>query len=444
MNCNNSSTVTIKKIVNGGYGLATLDNGKTVFVRHSLPDENVKFKTIDKQARLNFAKVTKLFQINPNRIDPPCPYYSDCGGCNMQHADYTYQCDLKQHILEDLFNRHSSEAVNGLSQKILPILPSEKQFGYRQRIRLKVDNRGVIGFNRFRSHDIINIQQCLLAPDVINNCLTVLIGSDSFDKIAGITDEIDIQQNPADETICVLLHLNRKPRPADSKNARSLAGEIGTTARVFLTGDHFATQGPFCQDKTDSDKMLSVNLSEPVALTLSWEAGGFCQVNIDQNLRLIKLVLELCNPSSSDRILDLYCGMGNFSLPLARAAGFVRGIESQGSSIRSATGNSHINHLANTEFTKGDVLSTCKKIVQTGETFDTVICDPPRQGMVGMAALLAKLSKNKIVYISCDPATLCRDLGDLVNEGFGVKTIQPVDMFPQTHHIETVTLLEKD
>ncbi len=159
---------------------------------------------------------------------------------------------------------------------------------------------------------------------------------------------------------------------------------------------------------------------------------------------MIQLVQQFARPEPTDRILDLYCGMGNFSVVLARQAGAVLGIEGQGSAIRSAKSNAERNHLTNCTFIKSDVASACRDLAARGESFATVICDPPRRGLSGLAGLAGILATTRMVYISCDPATLCRDLQDLVGQGFFIGAIQPLDMFPQTHHLETVVLLEKN
>jgi len=179
------------------------------------------------------------------------------------------------------------------------------------------------------------------------------------------------------------------------------------------------------------------------AIRLSWEAGGFCQVNLAQNQKLIEIVLQFCQVDKTKSVLDLYCGMGNFSIPLAMKVNKVLAVESQGSAIRSAKNNSALAGLTNICFIKNSVHSSCMDLAAKNQQFDCVVIDPPRQGAPGLARQLATITVKRLVYISCDPATLCRDLADLTHEGFTIRTIQPVDMFPQTHHIETVVLLEK-
>ena len=443
MNPNKIKTATIKKLINGGYGLCSAENGKTIMVRNSLPGETVEIRIVEQLQKVDYGIAGHILTPHKNRITPPCPWYSSCGGCDLQHADYLTQCSIKDQILKDLLERNQSTSLHRLSTLVAPILPSPDEFGYRQRIRLKNGNNRV-GFYKFRSHEIVPIKQCLLAPDTINSALGLLPYTSGFQSLSSNTEEIDILLNPDDSTLCLVLYIKRKPRPNDRKTARSLAREIAPGTRIFLAGQQFSMEGPFSGDKEDTDRTLSMTVPGRGSLTLFWEAGGFCQVNIGQNFNLVNLVLEFCKPASTDKLLDLYCGMGNFALPLAQKTGRVHGIESQGAAIRSGRYNSDYNQLANISFEKSDVLAACKRLAGSNETFDTIVCDPPRQGMVNMAPLLDRLCRKRIVYISCDPATLCRDLALLQQEGFRVKNIQPVDMFPQTHHIETVTLLEKD
>ena len=444
MNCNNTEIVTIKKLVNGGYGLACLKSGKTVLVQSALPGEIVTIATVERQQYLDHARTVTVMQSHAGRVSPPCPYYGKCGGCNLQHADYPTQCLVKQQILCDLLERSPSPVLKELAPRVEPTIGSPSAFAYRQRIRLKVDQQKRVGFSRFRTHDIIPVSRCLLAPEAINTCLAGLSGSSAFAQLAAVSEELEILFNPLDGGVCLLFSLKRPPRPADRTGARALCRELDGVTRVFLSGKTFAPEGPFSAGEAGENNRLGMTIPLKPPMKLFWEAGGFCQVNTGQNNSLIKLVLQLAAPSASDRVLDLFCGMGNFSIPLARYAGFVSGIESQGSAVRSALFNSNLNGLLNTSFEKSDVFTACRQLRAENRTYDTIICDPPRQGLSEMSGLLSRLSDHRIIYISCDPATLCRDLGGLCSEGFTVKLIQPIDMFPQTHHLETVVLLEKD
>jgi 23S rRNA (uracil1939-C5)-methyltransferase len=212
--------------------------------------------------------------------------------------------------------------------------------------------------------------------------------------------------------------------------------------RVFFHGRDFAQEGLHGNTETQNN-LLGFEIGGAEPLRLCWEIGGFSQVNLGQNLKMIDLVRSYVQPRAADRILDLYCGMGNFSIPLARQAAELVGIEGQRSAIRSARRNAERNNLTNCSFQKGEVLSACRELVASKASFAAVVCDPPRQGLGPLTGLAAALAREKLVYVSCDPATLVRDLQDLAARGWSIKTIQPVDMFPQTHHLETVVLLEK-
>ncbi len=443
MNPNKIRIANIKKIINGGYGLSSAEDGKTILVRHCLPGETVEIKIVEQQQHVDYGITSDIPDPHRNRISPPCPWYLNCGGCDLQHADYLTQCSIKDTIVKDLFERNQPGSLTELIPLIAPILPSPDEFGYRQRIRLKT-RKNKVGFNRFRSHEIVPIKRCLLASENINSALEFLPYAPGFHSLSSITEEIDILSNPDVATLCLVFYIKRKPRPNDRNSARQLADQIAPGTRIFLAGRQFSIEGPFSGRKEETDRYLSMTFPGQDPLTLFWEAGGFCQVNIRQNFNLVDLVLDFCEPSPSDKLLDLYCGMGNFALPLSQKTIQVHGIESQGSAIRSGRHNSDFNQRSNITFQKSDVATACKALVESNQLFDTIICDPPRQGMPNMAPLLARLCKRKVVYISCDPATLCRDLVSLQQEGFNVKKIQPVDMFPQTHHIETITLLEKN
>jgi 23S rRNA (uracil1939-C5)-methyltransferase len=444
-----TKTIHITKIVNGGYGFARLSTGQVTLVRYALPDEDVIITTEDVKKNYLFGKVQQILQEHPGRIKPPCQYYGQCGGCNLQHCDYLTQLTIKKGIVEDLLSRQSQEAVRNSIHLLASPIPSPSAFGYRQRIRLQVGKRGVIGFHRYHSHDIIPIDICLLAGESINKTIAALQNHDDGHRLCELSTEAELQQNPqTGKTVCIF-HFSRKIRPADVESAKTFCRDVDEVERIFFIGTDFPITGPYCDEEENKALNNTFDVHYPNItklrrhLNLSWEVGGFCQVNLVQNKALIGTVLEFCQVEKEETVLDLYCGMGNFSIPLAMAAKEVLGIEAQGSAIRSAKENAFDEALTNTHFLKKSVDNACKELAEKGEHFDCVVIDPPRQGALGLAGYLAKITSRRLIYISCDPATLCRDLADLTNEGFTIKKIQPIDMFPQTHHIETVVLLDK-
>jgi len=440
-------TVTIKKLVNGGFGLGHLPSKQVVLVQFGLPGENLIVTTQESKKNYLLAKIHQIEKNHPARIPPPCKYYGECGGCNLQHCDYDAQLTFKKDILVDLLLRQKIITTEEVDDTVNSVIGSPEPYHYRQRIRLKIKDDDKLGFNRFRSHEIIEIRQCLLAKPSINNTLEALkIHDETFDLL-GLSTELELQQNPATDKVSCLFNFTRRPRPSDLKTAAKLCSEIESIDRIFFTGEDFPIVGPIVAKVDEANSFLTVHypkikgIQNP--LELNWEAGGFCQVNLSQNKTMIETVLGFCNIGAENSVLDLYCGMGNFAIPLSTLAENVLGIEGQGSSIRCAQHNAATAQASNTTFRKLPVHKGCETLIAKGEKFDCIIIDPPRQGAPELAHQLSRLCSKRLVYISCDPATLCRDLKAITNEGFSIKTIQPLDMFPQTHHIETVVLLEK-
>ncbi len=442
----NTNTIKIEKIINGGFGLGRLENGRIVLLQGALPGETVSFSVTGKKKTFLQGTVTQVLAPHLQRREPPCPYYGKCGGCDLQHCNYDEQLRIKDHIIRDLIHRHAFSKDSNSFQLHSP-LPSPNKMAYRQRIRLQIDASGRPGFLRFRSVDIIPIRKCLVARPEINSVLQEVQDHPLFSRLAPHCPEMELLFNPATSRVTCLFHYRRKPRPADNNAAKQLIAEIGYLERVFFKGKDFPISEPLGGSAANT-KHLTLTLDLPTyhpnPIFLSWEVGGFCQVNLDQNTQLVRLALDFCKIESSESVLDLFCGMGNFSIPLALRADSLVGIEGQGSAIRSAKRNSTQSSLTNTSFFKSPIHEFCLHLAREKKVYDCVVIDPPRQGVPGLARTLSNITSKRMIYISCDPATLCRDLDELILQGFSLKIIQPVDMFPQTHHIETVVLLEKN
>jgi 23S rRNA (uracil1939-C5)-methyltransferase len=437
----------IEKIVNGGFGLARRENGHIVLLQHVLPGEIVTAKILEEKKGLASGIAAEILEPSPSRVVPPCPIYGSCGGCDLQHCGYQQQLAIKKEIILDLLARAPHSGLRQAVSLVASPLASPQLLGYRQRLRLQIDENKRPGFRRFHSHQCVPITECLLARPELNLALRQLQGEPAFQRIAAITSELELLLNPASAKVVCLFHLSRKPRPADLKQVELLAPQVPVIERFELHGQDFL---PLTWPKKDGrpEKLQLILPPFPghtdKAITLSWEAGGFCQVNLAQNIQLIQTVLDLCQPGPETTVLDLFCGMGNFSIPLAMQSASLLGIEGQGSAIRMARANSEQAGITSADFEKSPLHPRCRTLLAEGRSFDCVVIDPPRQGAPGLAPILADLTRRRLIYISCDPATLCRDLGELTSAGFILRKIQPVDMFPQTHHIETVALLEKN
>jgi len=440
----NQHTLLISKVINGGYGLGQLSDGRLAMVRQVLPGEEIVMTTEAEKKSYLLGRPSAILRPSRHRVEPPCPYYGVCGGCDLQHADYAEQLRIKHGILLDLLARQTGLPDAALPSSIALPLPSPQTFGYRQRIRLWVKDGASLGFRQHRSHDIVVIERCLIARNELNDALAALSAHRSLPTLLANTTELELLWNPVSGMVTSLFHLTRKPRSADISSAAALQQEIAVLERVFFSGPRFpltAGAPAGCHSRLGIQTDLGAKGCRP--FVMEWEVGGFCQVNFEQNRNLVDLVSKLAAVRPEETVLDLFCGAGNFSLPLAASARTLLGIEGQGAAIRCARRNGENAGLSNTTFRKQLIQKGCRELTAAGKRFDVLVIDPPREGIPGLAATISALCRSRLVYISCDPATLSRDLADLTSAGLRITAFQPVDMFPQTHHIETVVLLEK-
>jgi 23S rRNA (uracil1939-C5)-methyltransferase len=411
----------IEKLVPGGLGLGRLADGIIVLVRYVLPGEKVLVHEVRRKKDYISATLKEVLSPSPDRIRPPCPVYGRCGGCDLQHAEPGAQIRLKKTILSESLQRAGGDMFSNPLLSIDPPLAAPKQFGYRQRIRLQVDEAGNYGFFRPESHVIEPVSQCLLANNELNNVLKQLHSSDSFKSLITHCNAFELLFDPGKNNSVMLLHFQRKPRPADCLLAADLQNTTDGLSALLMQVKEYGLYNPLTQNFPPGPPILwhtsTIDVLE-TKLNFSWEAGGFCQVNLEQNNTLINLVVELVASGPHKRILDLYCGYGNFSLPLAQLAEKVLGIDSQNAAIRSAQRNAEYAGSLNCRFEKNQVPTAALALIAAGETFETVILDPPRQGASEVMLLLPKLSADQIIYISCNPATLARDLTILLSAGY--------------------------
>ncbi|MGL1931235.1 MAG: 23S rRNA (uracil(1939)-C(5))-methyltransferase RlmD [Desulfotalea sp.] len=431
---------TIEKTINKALGLSETEEGLTVFIPGTLPNEVVKAKIRTQKKDYANAKLQSIITPHPGRVVPTCQYLPHCGGCNLQHASEDLQPNLKSEIVKDNLLRFIGEDVG----KIKKCLPAPKMWNYRQRLRLHTGEYGTLGFKKFQSHNIIEVNHCLLAKEEINTALSQLTKC-NFHNLTTICEQVELLFNPKSKMVSIIFRTHRKPRPADHNRSKEIIKECPIIERVYFLGQDYpltlSANHPDNSENNLSIKYDQTGLTD--SINLQWEVGGFCQVNLDQNRKMIELILNLINIKNDETVLDLFCGMGNFSIPLAMKGGVITGYEGQGSAIRSAKKNAANNNVEDCQFFKGNIHKICTDLIKERKKYDYLVIDPPRQGAPQLTEEISMLCKKKLIYISCDPATLGRDLQGLKKVGFNIKSIQPIDMFPQTHHIETVVLLDK-
>ena len=444
--------ITVEKVVAGGLGLSHLPDGMVALIPYVLPGERVRIRVVRKKKTYVEALPAEIIEPSPDRVEPRCLHYQRCGGCDLQHASDAAQVQLKNAILQEHLLRGGIISEEILETVFDPPLASPRTVEYRQRIRLHVGPEGRFGFQHNRSHQIEPVRLCPLARPEINGVLAQMEGSRSLGLVLIHCKELELLLSPDDQGVVLVFHSNRKPRPADRENIAKVLQDIsGVKGIIFSIAGH-GRIGPFTREdpsgkKGQGDKLFLRFTLRPDAssreFSLSCEAGGFCQVNLEQNENLISCLLDWARPSPDERALDLFCGMGNFSLPLASSACEVVGMDLQRAAIRSAEKNAAGAGLANCRFEKSSAVAGARKLAENGEQFNMVLLDPPRQGCIDAVPYVVRLGAGRIVYISCDPATLVRDLAALKKHGYILERVRMIDMFPQTHHMETIALLKR-
>ncbi len=425
----------IEKMINGGYGLGRRADGAVVMVPFVLPGEEVVVRCRRSRGTL-MADLVKILRPAAERVPPPCPVFGRCGGCRLQHAGYEAQVRIKEKILAETLGRALGQEV--IDTVMEPLQGAPEPWGYRQRVRFQVDEMGRTGFHAARSHEVVGVDRCLLAAPAISSVQEELAARGDYHDLLRHAAAVELRHDPAGGNVHLLLHLRRRARPADRRRATELAAAVAGLASITLHAKGAAMEGPF---GGPAHLGFSLELPGQPQLRYRFETSGFCQVNLSQNQRLAATLLDWAAPLAGKTVLDLFCGMGNFSLPLSRQAARVVGADQQRAAIRAAAKNAAANHIGNIRFLRDDGAGA---LAATGrESFDLLVLDPPRQGCREVIRALGDNAPATIIYISCDPATLGRDLGLLTGKGYTVSRLQGFDMFPQTHHIETMALLQK-
>lgn len=434
-------TATIEKMAFGGAGICRVE-GKVCFVPYTAYGDTVRIAISSEKKSYLEGKLLEVLEASPQRTVPECPVFGICGGCDWQHIAYDAQLQAKEDIFAEILWRTGRVDRSCIE----PVAAASEPYGYRTRVQLKMrfaKGERHIGFFMAGSHFVVNLPgRCAIACEAVNTSyseLCAILGEYTEpDKIP----QIDISSGDDGDVIVVFHYIggNRKVLiDFLNKNRASLNHAAG----VFLQSGRKTTIGKVYGKDSISYTIPEPVFREPGPLVLKTGRGGFSQVNYSQNNVMIDTVLKWVHPSGNERILDLYCGNGNFSLPLARYARQVLGLEEYEQSIKDAARNRDENRLGNAGFEAVDSVAGVKKLIEAGENFDVVLLDPPRAGAAEVVRLIPSLRPQKIVYISCDPPTLGRDIAYLKKLNYDVVKSRPVDMFPQTYHIESITLLER-
>ncbi len=431
--------VTIDRLAFGGSGVARID-GKVCFVPFGCPgDELIVRVTAEKRSYLT-AAITAIVKPGPDRVVPPCPLFASCGGCHWQHIAYPRQLGEKRAIFADALWRGARVA----GERIGEVVASPSVYGYRNRVQFKlhaVDGALRIGFFRTGTHFVEDaVEGCPIAAPAINRALSELRG-----LLASFPEPDRIPQinlDAAEGGVVAVVNYIGDDREGAAAFFAAGHPRLGGVAGLYLQCGRKSTLKRVYGDEL-LEYFLPAGSGEASRCSLTYRPGGFAQVNGAQNGAILGLVRRFADCGAGDRILDLYCGNGNFSLPLAGSVAAVTGIEEYPDSVASARENCRRNGIGNAGFICCDAGAGLRRLAGEGQCFNTVILDPPRTGAAGALRELIGLGPERIIYVSCDPGTLARDCGILAAGGFRVESSIPVDMFPQTYHLESVTLLRR-
>jgi 23S rRNA (uracil1939-C5)-methyltransferase len=420
-------------LTHDGEGVADL-GGERAFVVGALPGETVELELKKRRRGHREAALVRIVEPSPERIAPPCEYFGRCGGCALQHLDDAAQLRFKQDIVAQAFARIARCSPD---EWLPPI--TGPSLGYRRRARLGAKfvhgkDRVLVGFRERASPYITDMARCpVLAPpiDALLGELAELIGGSSVrERLPQI--EVAI----GDAAAALVLRVLDVPSAADEASFREFGERHGVD--IYLQPGGPGTVSPLMA----TPRELSYRLPA-FDVTLKFAPTDFVQVNAAVNEQMVEAAVELAEVRATDRVLDLFCGLGNFSLPFARRAAEVVGVEGEAGLVARAVRNAAANGIANTRFLAAD-------LVQTGwpfyrEPWDIVVLDPPRTGAEAPVAEMRGVAPRRIVYVSCHPATLARDARVLVHElGFRLPVVRVLDMFPQTHHVEAMALFVRD
>jgi 23S rRNA (uracil1939-C5)-methyltransferase len=429
----------------GGEGLGRMD-GKVVFVPYSLPGEDVEIEVVHSKKNYCHGRIIRILAPSSDRIEPPCSFYRECGGCQLQHLTYHNQIQAK----ERLFKTALAHALPSQEILIYPTLRSPQAYGYRHRLLLKTaweKTKFNLGFFKPKSHDLVNINHCLLANDPTNEILSLLGKKIENLGLTRWTPDIELQffEKP-DKGGIVFSSLIRFDHRIRKRISETLYSFFNWNYILFQERNDFPLVGepPFSPEKDGLEFILPASetgLSQKIRLASFPQV--FTQVNLEVNRLLIGRLLNMNLFNHQDTVLDLYCGFGNFTLPIALKVQKVIGIESFPWAIINARWNSKINGISNCSFIQARADVGLRRMKLPENRISLAIMDPPRTGAKEIIPLLNSLNLKAILYISCNPMTLLRDLSLFMEKGWIIQWCQPVDFFPQTFHLEIVACLTK-
>ena len=437
-------TAVIDGYSSEGLGIARV-NGAVVFVPHAVRGEEIDLRITKVMKTSCAGEIVKIHNPSPERMEPECPYAGKCGGCAYRHLTYPEELWAKRQRVQDALTR-----IGGLELTVEEILGAKNPEHYRNKSQYPVGADGSIGFFQARTHKVVPIRRCLIQTEAADRTAQA-VGEwmrrykiSAYDETTGkgLVRHVCVRVNRKGESLCcVVVNGNKVPR--EPELAAYVTAAVPHTVGVLLNSNT-RRGNVVLGDKYRTLFGRNYLMDTLCGLEFKLSMPSFYQVNRDQAEVLYGKALEFAGLTGNETVLDLYCGIGTITLCLAKAAKRVIGAEIVPPAIRDAKENALRNHVENAEFFCGDAADIAAKLESDGLRPDVVTVDPPRKGLAPeVIASVAAMGPEKVVYVSCDPATLGRDVKIFREFGYEAKRAAAVDMFPGTAHVETIVLLSK-
>jgi 23S rRNA (uracil1939-C5)-methyltransferase len=429
-----SHEIEITDLSHDGRGVARID-GKTVFVAGALPGERAIVQVTARHRSFDEARVETLLTRSAQRIEPRCPHFGTCGGCALQHLSAEAQIAAKQRVLAENFERIGKvEPARWLD----PL--SDEAWGYRRKGRLSVKwvpkkGKSLVGFREDNPRFVADLSVCYtLLPEVGQRIAALGELVTSLETKSSIAQ---IEISAGDETVALIFR-NLQPL-SEADTAKLVAfGQQHELAILLQPGGPQSVFALWPQEVRLSFRIVEADVE------IAFEPLDFVQVNAGMNRKMITRAIDLLDPQSGDRVLDLFCGLGNFTLPVARRAGIVVGVEGDAGLVARARANAVANGIGNAEFAAGDLAADQRNAPWATRDYEKILLDPPRSGAAAVLEYLPRKATRRVVYVSCHPGSLARDAGTLVQQhGFKLTAAGVMDMFPHTAHVESIALFER-
>ena len=444
---NDQLTVHIEDLTHDGAGVAKVD-GYPLFIAGGLPNETVEVHVLKTLKNYGFAKLKKIVEPSPFRVEAPCPVFAECGGCQLQHMTYEGQLAWKENMVRNVMKR-----IGKIDAPVLPVKGMDNPWEYRNKSQIPFDlenGQVIAGFYQAKSHRIADTNTCLIQTDeadrllraVKENALKLDLIPYNEDTKKGQLRHLVVRKGRATDEVMVVL-VTKHPKLSKQEEIIQFIREVEPNVKSIVHNVNNRNTNVIFGDETNIiwGKPVIEDLIGDVRFEIS--ARSFYQVNPEQTEVLYKQALDYAQLTGDETVIDAYCGIGTISLFLAQKAKQVLGVEIVPQAIEDAKRNAELNGFTNTYFEAGPAEEVIPKWYKEGKQADVLVVDPPRKGCdEALLTTIIEQRPKRVVYVSCNPATLARDLRILEDGGYKTQEVQPVDMFPQSTHCEAVAWLE--